>query len=48
MYIRYVRSTLAVMVKSESKRSPRTDFAPGDMQENIRAIFIYIASNFLI
>ena len=48
--IRYVRSSLAVVVffivKSESKRSPGTDFAAEDMKENIRMIFIYIAANF--
>ena len=50
IHIRYVRSILAVIVifivKSESKRSPGTDFAAEDMKENIRAIFVYIAANF--
>ena len=36
------------IVKSESKRSPGTDFAVEDMKENIPAIFVYIAANFLI
>ena len=44
--IRYVCSSLAVVVffivKSESKRSPGTDFAVEDMKENIQAIFVYI------
>ena len=41
----YVRTSLAVvfffMVKSESERSPGTDFAAEAMKENIRAIFVY-------
>ena len=42
----YVRSNLAVVVlftlKSESKRSPGTNFAAEDTKEqNIRAIFVY-------
>ena len=41
----YVRSNLAVVVffivKSESKRSPGTNFAAEDVTENIRAIFVY-------
>ena len=45
-----MRSRLAVVVffkvKSESKRSPGTNFAAEDMKENIRAMFTYIASNF--
>ena len=36
------------IVKSESKRSPGTDFAEEDMKENIRAIFAYIDGNFRI
>ena len=36
------------MVKSESKRSHSTNLAPEDMQENIRVIFVYTASNFQI
>ena len=47
--IRYVRSSLTVvvyfLVKSESKRSPGTNFAEQDMKENIRAIFAYIYAN---
>ena len=45
IHIRYVRNSLAVVffiVKSESERLPRTDFAAEDMKENIRAIFVYI------
>ena len=52
IHIRYVRSSLAVVVclivKSESKTSPGTDFAAEDMKENIRAIILYIAANFRI
>ena len=36
------------IVKSESKRSPRTDFAVEDMKENIRVILIYIGANYRI
>ena len=38
------------IVKSESKRSPGTDFAAEDMKETIRAIFVSetIRANFLI
>ena len=36
------------IVKSESKRSPGTDFAADDMKEIICAIFVYIAANFQI
>ena len=36
------------IVKSESKRSPGTDFAAEDMKENIRGIFAYKATNFRI
>ena len=36
------------IVKSESKRSPRSDFAVEDMKENIQAIFVYLAANFRI
>ena len=50
--IRYVRSSLAVVVffivKSESKRSPGTDFAAEGKKEYIRAIFTYIAVNYRI
>ena len=35
------------IVKSESKRSPGTDFVVGDMKVNICAIFIYIQWNLL-
>ena len=39
-----MRSSLAVVVffivKSESKRSPGTDFAEEDMKENIRTVFV--------
>ena len=52
IHIRYVRSSLAVVVyfivKSESNRSPGTDFVEEDMKENIRAIYAYIAANFRI
>ena len=52
IHIRYVRSCLAVVVyfivKSESNRSPGTDFVEEDMKENIRAIYAYIAANFRI
>ena len=45
----YVRSSLAVVVfftvKSENKRSPGTNFAVGDMKENIRTIF-FIGAHF--
>ena len=44
IHIRYMRNVLAVVVffivKSESKRSPRTDFVAEDMKENIRVIFV--------
>ena len=47
-----MRSSLAVVVfvivKSENKRSPGTDFAAEDMKENIQATFVYIAANFQI
>jgi len=33
-------------VRSESKRSPGTDFAAEDMEYNIRAIFVYLAAHF--
>ena len=37
------------IVKSESERSPGTDFAAEeDMKDNIRAIFVHIAANFRI
>ena len=36
------------IVKSESKRSPGTDFAAEDMKETIQAIFAYTAANFRI
>ena len=43
-------SSLAIVVffkvKSESKRSPRTDFAAEDMKENVQAIFFYIVRNY--
>ena len=46
IHIRYVRSSLAVVVffivKSESKRSPGTDFAAEDMKENIRTAYSFI------
>ena len=51
IHVRYVSSLAVVVffkVKSESKRSPGTDFAAEDMKELIRAIFVYIAANFLI
>ena len=52
IHIRYVRISLAdvvfFIVKSESKRSPRADFAAEDMKDNIRAIFVLIAVNFRI
>jgi len=37
---------LYIIMMSESKRSPGTDFASGDMKENIRAILVYTALNF--
>ena len=41
IHIRYVKSSLAVVgCRSESKRSPGTDFVADDMKENIRAIFV--------
>ena len=47
-----MRSSLAVVVffivKSESKRSPGSDFAAEDMKENIQAMFIYLAADFRI
>ena len=50
--MRYARSSLAVVVffivKSESKRSPGTDFAAENMKEHIQAIFAYIAANFRV
>ena len=52
IHIRYVRSSLVVVVlfhsKSESKRSPGTDFVVEVMKENILVIFTYIAVNFRI
>ena len=52
IHIRYVRSSLAdvvyFIVKSESKRSPGSDFAEEDMKENIRTKFDYAAANFRI
>ena len=50
IHIRYVSSSLAAVVffivKSESKRSPGTNFVMEDMKENIRAILVYIAVNY--
>ena len=34
------------IVKSESKRSPGTDYTAEDMKENIQAIFVDVAANF--
>ena len=52
IHIRYVRSSLMVVVffivKSESKRSPGTDFVAEDMKGNIRKVFVYTAVNFRI
>ena len=55
MFIKYVKSSLAVMVrvvvfivKSESKSSPGTDFVAEDMKESIWTIFVYTALNFPI
>ena len=52
IHIRYVRIGLAVVVfftvKSETKKSPGTDFAAEYMKENIQAIYSYIAVHFLI
>ena len=52
IHIRYAKSSLAVVVffivKSKSKRSRPGRFCGGNMKENIRAIFIYIAANFRI
>ena len=49
-HIKYVRNSLAVvvffMVKTESKRSPGTDFATEDRKENIRAVLVYVATKY--
>ena len=36
------------IVTSESKRPPETDFVMEDMKQNILAIFVSLASHFLI
>ena len=36
------------IVKSENKRSPRTDFAVDDTKENFRTMFVFIAENYRI
>ena len=36
------------IVKTERKRSPRSDLVAEDMKENIQAIVAYIAANFRI